>query len=60
MTEGPVGAGRLATIMGWPADPERALRVAATVVADGLAEVDRSGAYRLPGRAKGANGRLTP
>lgn len=32
-----VGAAELATVMGWPDDPERAARVAAGVVADGLA-----------------------
>jgi A/G-specific adenine glycosylase len=60
MTEGPVAAERLATVMGWPTDPARAVRVAATVVADGLADVDPTGAYRLPGDPGGAGGRLTP
>jgi A/G-specific adenine glycosylase len=37
----------LSAVMGWPADPERAIRVAATLVDDGLVRVvDRS--YRLP------------
>ena len=41
-----VGSEELATVMGWPADPERAMAVAATLVADGLAsEID--GRYRL-------------
>ena len=34
---GPVGDQDLAAVMGWPDDPERARRVAVTVVADGLA-----------------------
>jgi hypothetical protein len=37
----------LAAAMGWPADELRAARVAATVVADGLAVV-ADGIYRLP------------
>jgi A/G-specific adenine glycosylase len=41
LRRGPVKARDLASTMGWPDDTERALRVAATVVADGLAvEVD--------------------
>lgn len=44
---GPVPAAELAHAMGWPADPERAARVAATVVRDGLARVD-DGVFRLP------------
>ncbi len=44
---GPVPASRLAAVMGWTDDAERAARVAARVVADGLAVVDRSGRYRL-------------
>jgi A/G-specific adenine glycosylase len=44
---GPVPAHRLAAAMGWPEDPARAQRVAATVVADGLAVVDGD-RYRLP------------
>jgi A/G-specific adenine glycosylase len=44
----PVAADDLSAVMGWPADPERATRVAATLVDDGLVRVvDRS--YRLPG-----------
>jgi A/G-specific adenine glycosylase len=38
----------LATVMGWPADPDRAARVAATLVPDGLAARDESGTWRLP------------
>lgn len=45
----PVAFDQLATAMGWPDDEPRARRVAATVVADGLAEVTDSH-YRLPGR----------
>ena len=44
---GPIAEAELATVMGWPDDPERAAKVAATVVADGLAAV-RDGSYRLP------------
>jgi A/G-specific adenine glycosylase len=44
---GPVARADLARATGWPDDPERARRVAATLVADGLAEVDGSGGYRL-------------
>jgi A/G-specific adenine glycosylase len=44
---GPVTVDDLAAVMGWPDDPLRADRVAATVVADGLAR--REGAvFRLP------------
>jgi A/G-specific adenine glycosylase len=45
---GPVPAGDLARVMGWPDDPGRARRVAATVVADGLVARDRDGSHRLP------------
>ena len=38
--------------MGWPEDPARAARVAATVVADGLAVLDGD-RYRLPGAGSG-------
>jgi hypothetical protein len=34
--------------MGWPGDEVRAARVAATVVADGLAVRESAGGYRLP------------
>jgi A/G-specific adenine glycosylase len=46
---GPVPAepADLAEVMGWPDDPERAGRVAATLVVDGLAAVE-DGSYRLP------------
>ncbi len=46
---GPVPAEDLARVMGWPDDPERAARVAATVVADGLAQIDDAGTHHLPG-----------
>ena len=47
LRRGSVAAGELAATMGWPDDPERAARVAAGLVADGLAVVvgDR---WRLP------------
>lgn len=44
---GPVAAADLAATLGWN-DPERVARVAATLVADGLAVVDDAGTYRLP------------
>lgn len=47
LADGPLSSGDLAAVMGWPSDPQRAERVAAGVVADGLAVSDGSG-YRLP------------
>ncbi|MDQ2649261.1 MAG: A/G-specific adenine glycosylase [Actinomycetota bacterium] len=44
---GAVAREDLAPTMGWPDDPARAERVAATVVADGLA-LEEDGRYRLP------------
>jgi A/G-specific adenine glycosylase len=44
---GPVGLDGLAGAMGWPDDPARARRVAADVVAAGLA-VERDAALHLP------------
>lgn len=38
LTKGPVDRVGLPAVMGWPADQDRAERVAATVVADGLAQ----------------------
>lgn len=38
LRRGPVATADLAAVMGWPDDPARAVRVAATVVADGLAQ----------------------
>jgi len=38
----------VAAAAGWPDDPERAGRVAAGLVADGLVARDRSGTLRLP------------
>ena len=47
LRDGPIAAGDLAAVMGWPHDPDRAAKVAATVVDDGLAAI--SGAsFRLP------------
>ena len=37
---GPVALGHVAEVAGWPDDPDRAGRVAATLVADGLAVLD--------------------
>jgi len=47
---GPVRRADLAAAMGWPDDPERAERVADTLVRDGLVD-QRDGTYRLPGGA---------
>jgi len=43
-----VVAADVARAAGWPDDPERAERVAATLVTDGLATVDDDGTLRLP------------
>ena len=48
MRVGPVAASDLAAAMGWPDDPTRAARVAATLVVDGLAVLDDHGTHRLP------------
>jgi A/G-specific adenine glycosylase len=51
LRSGPVGSGDLAKTMGWPQDPDRAARVAETLLADGLAVVDRTArqtTWRLP------------
>jgi A/G-specific adenine glycosylase len=45
---GPVARRRLATVMGWPDDAERAERVAQTLVADGLVVDDGGPHLRLP------------
>ncbi|MBS1848822.1 MAG: A/G-specific adenine glycosylase [Actinobacteria bacterium] len=49
LRRGPVtdDPGALASVMGWPDDPARAARVAATLVTDGLVVV-RDGTFRLP------------
>jgi hypothetical protein len=47
LRRGPVPAGDLAAVMGWPGDADRAGRVAATLVADGLAAVDATGTLTL-------------
>jgi A/G-specific adenine glycosylase len=48
LRSGPVAAHEMAGTAGWPDDPDRAIRVAATLVADGLAVVDDGGGLRLP------------
>lgn len=48
-TDGAVPAGALATAAGWPDDPDRARRVAAGLVADGLAGDDGRGGLVRPG-----------
>lgn len=45
---GPVAAADLAVTVGWPDDSERAARVAASLVADGLACVGQHGTHHLP------------
>ena len=45
---GPVEASDLAAVTGWPGDPDRARRVADTLVRDHLAWRDGAGIYRLP------------
>jgi A/G-specific adenine glycosylase len=47
LRRGPVRARDVPAAMGWPEDPDRAERVAATLLADGLA-VLTGGRYRLP------------
>jgi A/G-specific adenine glycosylase len=47
LRRGPVEAARLQDVMGWP-DAQRAERVAATLVTDGLAVVAPDGTLRLP------------
>ncbi len=51
LRSGPVPGGQLPSVMGWPDDPDRAGRVAGTLVRDGLAVVDDGSdgpVYRLP------------
>jgi A/G-specific adenine glycosylase len=45
--DGPVPADRLPAAAGWPDDPSRAARVAATLVSDGLLTRDGAGSYVL-------------
>ncbi len=47
LRQGPVANAELAEVMGWPDDPERAKRVAATLLADGLAKSTADG-FSLP------------
>lgn len=44
----PVPAPSVAEVMGWPDDRDRAHRVAATLVVDGLAVVTTDGTHHLP------------
>jgi hypothetical protein len=48
LRSGPVAPARLPEVMGWPDDPARATRVAATLMEDGLAEQDGTGTMHLP------------
>jgi A/G-specific adenine glycosylase len=47
LRSGPVTGADLAAAMGWPADPQRAERVAVTLVADGLVRCSASGVWHL-------------
>ena len=47
LRRGPVARANLAAATGWPSDPERAHRIAAALVADGLAR-ESDGAFHLP------------
>ncbi len=47
LRQGPVRRDDLAVAMGWPDDDARAQRVAATLVADGMAVTDQKGRLRL-------------
>jgi A/G-specific adenine glycosylase len=46
---GPVSSGDLATVMGWPDEPDRAARVTRDLVGEGLVARRRDGAVELPG-----------
>jgi len=48
LRRGEVRSGRVAGIAGWPTDPDRADRVAAGLVREGLAVRDGNGTLRLP------------
>lgn len=48
LRHGPVLPDELPHVMGWPTDPDRAHRVAHTLLADGLAERRANGAFTLP------------
>ncbi len=47
LRRGPVAGADVAAVMGWPADPVRARRVAATLVADGLVATATDGSLHL-------------
>jgi A/G-specific adenine glycosylase len=48
LTNSTIGPEDLAQVMGWPNDEDRAVRVAQTLVADGLVDRTPNGCYRLP------------
>jgi A/G-specific adenine glycosylase len=48
LRDGPLTTERVASALGWPADVQRADRVVADLVADGLVVRDAKGALRLP------------
>ena len=45
--DGPIPPAQLAAAAGWPADPDRADRVAGDLVVEGLAAIDENGGLRL-------------
>ncbi|MEZ5177563.1 MAG: hypothetical protein R2746_04570 [Acidimicrobiales bacterium] len=48
LRRGPVSPDQVAAMAGWPDDPERAGRVATSLVTDGLAAVADDGSLTLP------------
>jgi A/G-specific adenine glycosylase len=48
LVHGPLPAGEIARVAGWPDDPERARRVVSRLVADGLVVLDDVERLRLP------------
>lgn len=47
LRRGPVAPPKLTEAMGWPDDPDRAARVAATLIADGIAVTTADGTFHL-------------
>jgi A/G-specific adenine glycosylase len=56
LRQGPVPAGAWAEAAGWPDEPDRAARIAARLIRDGLAELDAAGSLRLAGDRAGVDG----
>ena len=55
LRRGPLPPSDVAAAAGWPGDPARADRMLAALVADGIADIDESGAARLPGSERSAS-----